>query len=93
MAWQATVTFAKIADFSATKNNFEHGGLFGKSVITYFFCLEYYIRAGSTLKVSRHLNKAENLNMMYHSGAITPNVIQHQTVHKSIIMNKQKDEK
>ena len=61
-------------------------GSLAKSVITYFFCLEFYIQAGSTLKVSRYLNKAENLNMMYHSGVIIPNV-RNSTSHCSQVKN------
>ena len=58
-------------------------GSLAQSVITDFICLEFYVQAGSILKISRHLNdKAENLNMIYPSGVISPRVIQHHTVQK-----------
>ena len=57
-------------------------GSLAESVIYDFICLEIYIQAGSVLKVSRHLNKSENLNVIYPLGVIIARVFQHHTVHE-----------
>ena len=57
-------------------------GSLAQTVTADFIHLEFYIQAESILKVSRHLNKAENLNVIYPSDVIIPHIIQHHTILK-----------